>query len=69
MKKVLFAAIALIGISAAGFAQNTPVAKKNETAKTQVAKKSATKKQLDATAKKTDMDGHKKARKHKKHNS
>lgn len=61
MKKVIFAAIAFIGLTATGFAQTTPTAKKAETAKTQTVKKSATKK--------TDMAGHKKAKAHKKHNS
>lgn len=66
MKKVIFAAIALIGFSAFSFAQNTPAPKKNEPAKTQTAKKPA---ETKSTEKKTVMGSQKKAKAHKKRNS
>ena len=71
MKKLIIAAIALIGISASSFAQNAPAPKKNETAKTQTVKKSPSTKATDkqSTEKKTAMGGHKKHKAHKKHNS
>jgi hypothetical protein len=45
MKKVLIAALALIGFSAASFSQTTPAIKKSEPSKMQVAKKPTDKKQ------------------------
>ena len=69
MKKLIIAAIALVGFSAFSFAQNAPAPKKSETAKTHVAKKSTATTDKQATEKKTAMGGHKKAKAHKKHNS
>ena len=45
MKKLLIAALALVGFSAASFAQTTPATKKNEPSKVQVVKKANDKKQ------------------------
>lgn len=71
MKRAIIAAIAFLSITTAGLAQTSPAVKKNEPAKTQVAKKSKDEKATAAatTEKKEGMGHHKKAKAHKKHNS